>query len=87
MNKQKLLDLINKFTPANDKLQHFFWGSVLTLIGTLLYFLTGYLFFIYTPALFAGAIKELTDKQPSFWDFVYTSIPGILIGILILYTL
>ena len=83
METNRVLDLINKITPAPDKLMHFFWGSVLTTIGVILYYLTGYMFFVYTPALLAGALKEIFDAEPDMMDFLYTVTPAVLLIILI----
>lgn len=81
--KKKINELLSKYTPAPDKLAHFFWGSVLTTIGVILYYLTGFMFFVYAPAILFGAIKEFFDVEPDLMDFVYTIAPALLLSILI----
>ena len=82
--KEKILEFLEKNVPAIDKLKHFYWGSCITFIGIILYLLTDYLFFLWTPTFLAALAKELMDDKPSFWDFYYTVLTSVIITILVL---
>lgn len=93
LNK-KLLELIISLTPAEDKLGHFFWGSIyasigLMGVGILSIFTNGWLLGI-IPFAFAtgmGLLKEIRDGQghgnKELADLVFTSIPSIPISLLL----
>lgn len=88
METNRVLDLINKFTPETDKLKHFFWGTVGAVIGLDLYYIFGYLFLIYAPITLIAIVKELfIDDEPSFWDFFYTIIMAVILTLVILNSL
>jgi hypothetical protein len=84
---RKILDFQNKLTPANDKLGHFFWGFWYALFGVLLYFLTGWIYWIVIPSVFFASSKEILDYfgfgNCEVMDFVFTIIPSIVFGLLI----
>ena len=85
----KLINLIQKLTPNNDKLAHFYWGNVYMLIGFLITQITSVSnLFIIIP-IFLGLLKELHDYRDyggfSVLDWVYTSLPPFIQ--IIIYTL
>ena len=82
--KEKIQEFLEKYTPAIDKLKHFYWGSYITFMGVALYLLTDYLFFLWTPTFLVALAKELMDDKPSFWDFFYTVFTSVVITILVL---
>jgi len=82
MENSKILNLVERLTPPTDKLKHFYWGTLLTVFGTMLYLIFGIFAFIYAPALIMASLKELLDKKPSFMDWFWTSIIAIITTLL-----
>lgn len=86
----KLIEIINKLTPKEDKLKHFFWGFIYAVISYVIsyYLLDSKLFTMFLPVLF-GAIKEVHDdiKYGGFdvEDLFYTLIPSFIITLIIIY--
>jgi len=86
---KKLIEIINKLTPKEDKLKHFFWGFVYALVSYVIgvYLLDSKLFTMFLPVAF-GAAKEIYDdiKYGGFdvEDLFYTLIPSFIITLIIL---
>lgn len=72
-------------TPREDRLKHFFWGNIFSLIGIIGAILTGKSVIILFLPFILGFIKEISDeiRDGSFdkIDLIYTSAPGILFWI------
>ena len=85
---EKILEIIQMLTPRKDRLEHFFWGFVYTIVGFVITYLTGWqdLFMIipFTLAL----IKEIRDIKKSSGfdtvDFLFTVIPPITVWLIII---
>ena len=85
---KKIIELINKLTPANDKLAHYFWGDIYSTIG-LIFALMGSIFtssvlLALLPFIFAAVpayLKERRDGKghgsKEIADFVYTVVSSI----------
>ena len=74
--------LIDKLTQIkHDKLLHFFYGTIISFIGIVIFGLHGLWL-----TVIIGAWKELVyDKQhgtPDIWDFLWTILPAIIFIIL-----
>jgi hypothetical protein len=76
---QKLIKLQSFIIPKKDKLEHFYIGFIYTLIGYLIYKLTGFELSIVIPSFVFGAIKEINDYfgngKTEFLDFLFTILP------------
>ena len=92
---KKIIELKQKFTPAADKLAHFFWGDIYSSIGMFIaLFINMYyssLFLALIPFLFAAIpayLKEYWDGKGNGFkenaDFVYTIVSSIPKAIIIL---
>lgn len=85
----KIIEIINKLTPKEDKLKHFFWGFIYAVISYVIgyYLLGSKLFTMFLPVLF-GSIKEIHDdiKYGGFdvEDLFYTLIPSFIITLIII---
>lgn len=74
---------------AQDKMLHFFFGTLLTLIGFAIYNKNGYISDIFMLPLLVGIVKELFDyfiRKTGFnwWDLLYTNITAIILTLIIL---
>ena len=85
-----MIKLINKLTPQQDKLAHFYWGFIYAVISYLIglmLFSTQWTIVILPFAL--GGAKEIMDWQgygtPEWEDFIYTAIPSIVMYLLIIF--
>lgn len=82
----KLYKFLQQITPAPDKLSHFFWGFILTIIGVILSEIFNFTFFILIPSMVLGAVKEFVDSKGfgrfELFDFFYTIIPSVIIFII-----
>jgi len=78
----KIVTLQNKYTPPNDKLGHFFWGTGYAALGIILAVITGAGIWIVFLPVVAGYLKEVSDyfRDDTFdyKDWLFTSIPGVL---------
>lgn len=93
---EKALEWVNDHTPANDKLGHFYWGTLYAYIGLMTalvvsLFTEPYWIYAVLPIMFAGVpayIKEYRDgtglgtKEKE--DILYTVAPSIPYGFMLL---
>ena len=92
---EKLLKLIIKLTPANDKLAHFYWGTIYALLGLVL---ASLMTIVLGPVKILAILPLLITAIPAYvkekrdatglgnsekLDFVFTVIPSIPISILL----
>lgn len=84
---KNLYKLIQKFTPKADKLGHFYWGFLYSILGVIGFFIFNALWLIALPSVVLAASKEIFDKQgygnAEWLDFVFTIIPGLTITLII----
>ena len=80
---KKILDVINKLTPAQDKLAHFFWGDIYSTIGLLCALIgsvfTGSILLAFLPFIFSAIPAYMKEQRDSkgygaieLKDFIYT---------------
>jgi len=88
LHKLKLLQ--GNLTPDNDKLGHFYFGFIYSLVGYLIgVYLVDLQVLVFLLPLFISALGELLDSitgdgNSEFLDIFYTCISGVLIYILFL---
>lgn len=88
---KKILEIINRLTPEQDKLKHFFWGFVYAVVSCVIgcYLLDSKLFTMFLPVVF-GAAKEIYDDITyggfDVEDLFYTLIPSFIITLIIFNT-
>jgi len=86
---QKIATFQASFTPAKDKLGHFFWGFIYGLLGVIIEVLSGNSAYIILCPLAGGLFKEVADhfrdKTFDWKDLLYTTIPGV--GLFVVYLL
>ena len=76
--------------PANDKLGHFFVGTLFSLLVSIIVVIANWkLILIPVSAILLGIVKELSDKHIrnrvfSWLDAVYTAFTGIILYIILL---
>lgn len=86
---KKLIEIINRLTPEQDKLKHFFWGFVYAVVSYVIgcFFLDSKLFTMFLPVVF-GTAKEVYDDITyggfDVEDLLYTLIPSFIITLIIL---
>ena len=84
---KSIFQLIQKLTPKPDKLGHFYWGFIYTVLGVIGFFIFHTLWIIVIPNIVLAASKEIIDKQgygnAEWADFIFTIIPSIIITAII----
>lgn len=86
---KKIIEIINRLTPEQDKLKHFFWGFVYAVVSYVIgvYLLDSKLFTMFLPVVL-GASKEIYDDITyggfDVKDLFYTLIPSFIITLIIL---
>lgn len=69
--------------PQTDKLEHFYWGTLYSLVALLLWIVFSFnAFWILLPSVFFGGFKEIRDYlgygNPELKDFLFTIYTGAL---------
>lgn len=80
---KKILLLLNEYTPRYDRLAHFFWGSIYSILGAFIGYIIYFNLFIILVPFILGLIKEVYDwRKFDFIDWFYTFLPGVIIYLL-----
>lgn len=83
----KLFSIIQRLTPDYDKLAHFYWGFIYSIISVLISTLIDFNHLIYIIPAIIAVIKEYYDYRgygkPELWDFIFTVLPGVVIYFII----
>jgi len=87
---KKMIKFIYKVF-AHDKMLHFFFGTLLTLIGFALYLQNGIISEVFILPLFIGVVKELNDyfirKTVFSWiDLLFTNLTSIILTLIITFS-
>lgn len=73
---------------AHDKMLHYFFGSLIAMLGLISYLYDGYILAIIVYPIIIGVLKEGWDlifKSKFNWlDILFTALPGILITTILL---
>ena len=93
---KKILDVINKLTPENDKLAHYFWGDIYSTVGLLLVLILN----LFTSTAALALLPFLSSAIPAYLkermdgkgygtreraDFIYTVVSSMWKSVLALF--
>jgi len=82
--------MLEKLTPATDKLQHLYWGCYVLIFAPLIMNLQLCPFLLWFIGLALGAIREVwqiitKEGVADYWDVVWTSFVPFLVSLILMF--